>query len=203
MIIEKIKDKLREEQEPFKDRIKNNIIGVSDLVHCSHKYALLRQNPELTFNGLQYNNVVRGTLWHKAIETVLADLSCYVEVPLKYQYGQYTIMGNIDAVCDNVLVEIKTTEHLVQKPYQYWTAQLQLYMLLYSNFGEDDDIKGIILNVANEGFKEFEVEMPKLTEEEFKQFVQEFINDRKIIRECDYCFVNNVCDKKSSITKFF
>lgn len=54
---------------------------------------------------------VRGHLYHRSIESLLQEkFNAQTEVSIKLPFNNYTISGRIDAVVDDVIVEIKSSE---------------------------------------------------------------------------------------------
>lgn len=78
---------------------------------------------------------IRGQLYHQAIESLLKEkFNAQTEVSVKIPFNNVTIAGRIDAIVDDVIIEIKSSE----KSLEPAKLQASIYRyMLYKLTGKD------------------------------------------------------------------
>jgi len=131
-----IKDKLKEEQREKP----SNVIYVTDLVTCQ---ALRQFYVEAEDDSAQ----LHGKLIHNSIESIFSQGVCETEVSVVYKLDNFDIVGRLDMLCGDEVVEIKTTKDLkLQHLYQ---LLIYMYMIRKNN--------GVLLYINPAGFKQYNV----------------------------------------------
>jgi len=183
------------EQHPQKDE---KTVYVTDLLHC-----VLRPQEEVPLVPL-----IRGTALHEGIEKLLKEyggLEIEFEKEIKKQFGEYTLVGRLDAILkDGTVVEFKSVYKPPQFPYLPHIYQVLIYMNMVGSK------KGLLVYLGNNEISEFEITEGQVKNTETGQifFGQYSVNDEWIYRqivayftktlvavfdECKFCEINKSC----------
>jgi len=183
------------EQHPQKDE---KTVYVTDLLHC-----VLRPQEEVPLVPL-----IRGTALHEGIEKLLREyggLEIEFEKEVKKQFGEYTLVGRLDAMLkDGTVVEFKSVYKPPQFPYLSHIYQVLIYMNITGSK------KGILVYLGNNEISEFEITEGQVKNTETGQifFGQYKVNDEWIYKqivayftktliaifdECKFCEINKSC----------
>ncbi|WP_016730836.1 CRISPR-associated protein Cas4 [Saccharolobus islandicus] len=180
----------------------SNTIYVTDLLYCPLKPRLREQFKELTYAETYNPSTLQGSLIHESVERILAEeLNAEVEVPVTKELtidGEvYKLVGRIDAIKDNVIIEIKTSKTDVGIPREEHVLQLMIYItMLKAQYG-------ILLYITPDRVTEFHVDYG-MSDDKLIEFVQDYIYTRRIPRhdwECKYCVYAKVCPHKVSVNE--
>jgi len=131
-----IKDKLKEE----KREKPSNVIYVTDLVTCQ---ALRQFYVETEDDSAQ----LHGKLIHNSVESIFSQGKCDTEVSVVYKLDNFDIVGRLDMLCNDEVVEIKTTKDL--KLHHLYQLLIYMYILRKNN--------GVLLYINPSGFKQYNV----------------------------------------------
>lgn len=181
----------KEFEEHVEEMSKPNIVYVTELTACSHKYVLRQKFSELIFSFEP--NIILGSLIHRGLEDILEAEGYKREVPVQKEINidgsKYTIKGRIDALNEEeqIVVEIKSARSSQGTPHPHHILQLQIYleMLGYK--------KGILVYITPDRMLEYTIEYTPI---DLKNYLIETINDLKHPRwhwECKYCIFNRIC----------
>ena len=184
-----------QEQHPPKDE---KTIYVTDLLHC-----VIRPRSETSPIML-----IRGTALHDGIERLLkeyGDIEIEFEKEVKKQYGEYTLVGSLDAILkDGTIVEFKSVYKPPQFPYEAHLYQVLIYMHMTGSQ------KGLLVYLGNNDIVEFEITREGIRDIETGQtfFGQYKVDDEWILKqivayvtktlvatfdECKFCEINKTC----------
>jgi len=131
-----IKEKLKEE----KREKPSNVVYVTDLVTCQ---ALHEFYVEAGDDSAQ----LHGKLIHNSIESIFSQGKCETEVSVVYKLDNFDVVGRLDMLCGDEVVEIKTTKDL--KLHHLYQLLIYMYMLRKNN--------GVLLYINPSGFKQYNV----------------------------------------------
>ncbi|MEM0001374.1 MAG: CRISPR-associated protein Cas4 [Desulfurococcaceae archaeon] len=168
-----------------------NIIYVTDLVSCTHKYHLRKKFPELTI--VFEPAAVLGDLTHLGLEKILMEKGIKVEVDLvKYvQVGNeiYLVKGRADAVDESreLVIEVKTSRSSLNLPRDHHVKQLNFYLEI-TGFNN-----GIIIYITPEKIVEYEIARQPIS---IENEVLDLLNNKHHPRytwECNYCPYKRIC----------
>jgi len=183
------------EQHPQKDE---KTVYVTDLLHC-----VLRPQEEIPLIPM-----IRGTALHEGIEKLLkeyGELEIEFEKEIKKQFGEYTLVGRLDAILkDGTVIEFKSVYKPPTFPYLPHIYQVLIYMNMIGSK------KGILVYLGNNEISEFEIMEGQVKNTETGQifFGQYSVNDEWIYRqivayftktliavfdECKFCEINKSC----------
>lgn len=183
---------LEEYRKHFEDSINPKIVFVTDLVTCSQKRVFRRQYPELAF---RFEPVfVLGEMVHIGIENVLKDYGFQVEVEIKRDIKvdneKYTVKGRVDAVNQDIIVEIKTARTDASIPHEHHLMQLQIYLNLLNRNN------GVLIYVTPDRIAEIMIKRELISIENLvKETVENTIHPRWDW-ECKYCIYSKMCPYK-------
>lgn len=112
--------------EALRDKITSNNIFVGELTGCLRQAYFVRKY------GKSYNeDMLMGMVIHEIIVDKLASkLGCMSEVEGIIQEDAVTIAGRADILCDDYIVEVKTSKYPVIK--DTWVKQCQAYMKMFN-----------------------------------------------------------------------
>jgi len=180
-----------EQVEKMSELRNTDIIYVTDLVACSHKYHLRRKYPELTIS-FEPSSVL-GILLHKGLEEVLMSegyeveksIETYVEIGSK----RYIIKGRLDAYNPNtrVVVEIKSSRSSKDLPRGHHVEQLNIYLNMLNAES------GILVYITPDKIVEYSIQREKI---DLKNLVKNVVDDIVHPRyswECNYCIFKKIC----------
>jgi len=121
------------------EKTRSNEIHVTDLLQCRMKYILRKTFPEV----FEPNPAVTvGRLVHLGLQQLLKEkFGAEVEKTFKREFNGYTIVGTVDAICGDKLIEIKYTKsngnglprnsHVLQSKIYLWLTGLKEARLVY------------------------------------------------------------------------
>ncbi len=167
------------------------IIYVTDLVACTHKYKLRRLYPELTIRFEP--SALVGEMIHIGVEKYLEREGYTIEYPIEKKYEvdniEYILKGRVDAFHPEkkIVVEIKSGRDVQNKPLEHHIYQLQIYLNIL------DVDRGILFYVTPDGFLEYEFKREKMN---IKSLIKMLVNDEIHPRwewECRYCLFRRIC----------
>jgi len=177
-------EKLEEAKQP-------NIIYVTDLVSCSHKYHLRRKYPELTI-GFEPSAIL-GVLLHKGLEDIIGsegyEVEKSIEKTIEVGSEKYIVKGRVDAYNpeSRIVVEVKSSRSTGELPRQHHVEQLNIYLNML------DASQGILIYITPDRILEYSVSREKI---ELKNMVKNIVNDQTHPRypwECRYCIFRKIC----------
>jgi len=97
----------------------------------------------------------RGHAIHEFVTTELMDEE--KEVFIKKDFGDFILIGYIDALHDNVLYEFKTVSNLPNDPQEHHILQVQSYYSMLSDEEKKKITKIVLVYFSMQQVKEFEV----------------------------------------------
>ena len=184
-----------QEQHPPKEE---KTIYVTDLLHC-----VIRPRSEISPVAL-----IRGTALHEGIERLLkeyGEIEIEFEKEVRKQYGEYTLVGRLDAVLkDGTVVEFKSVYKPPQFPYEAHLYQVLIYMQMTGSE------RGLLVYLGNNDIVEFEITKDGIRDIETGQtfFGKYKVDDDWIFKqivayetktlvatfdECKFCEINKTC----------
>lgn len=180
---------------------KPNELYVTDLVYCPLRYRYQAEYRELALASSFSPATLLGTLAHSGFGRVLEELFGD-KVRLEVDYGKsvkvdgdlYVVVGRVDAVVGDTVVEFKTARSDASIPQEQHVLQVRVYLWLTGLR------KGIILYATPDRVAEYEVQDPA-TDEEVARLVRETVTGRPAPRyqwECRYCAFSVICPRKVS-----
>lgn len=181
-------------------KTEDNIIHVSEVTGCIRKSYYYRVNSEAVDKIVDINSKIVmtiGSMIHRMIENHMETYDCIIEQPVYLIRNNYVLAGTPDAVCDDVVLEIKTVGKDVDKPYKSHVEQINMYMGI---LGID---KGYIIyiNRANGSVKVFPV---KYSEKMFNETLKKADKlweslrnnkppEKQLSHECNNCPFRWIC----------
>ncbi len=183
---------LKEYMDKFEEAKRPDIVYVTDLVACTHKFHLRHLFPELTMRFEPA--AILGDLVHMGLESYLEKHGYEVEVPFEKKYKihgrEYTLKGRLDAYNKNegIIVEIKTGRSSQNLPREHHIYQLQIYLSLL------EAEKGILVYITPEKIIEYEFKRDKSINVSslLKMLVEDTVHP-KWSWECRYCPFQKIC----------
>jgi len=187
--------KKMQNEHPKKDE---KTVYVTDLLHC-----VLRPRGETSPIAL-----IRGTALHEGIEKLLkeyGEIEIEFEKEVRKQYGEYTLVGRLDAVLkDGTVVEFKSVYKPPQFPYEAHLYQVLIYMQMTGSE------RGLLVYLGNNDIVEFEITKDGIRDIETGQtfFGKYKVDDDWIFKqivayatktlvatfdECKFCEINKSC----------
>jgi len=133
----------------------SNVVHVGEVSGCLRKAYYDRKSLRAT---LDIKNVVAtiGNGVHMALQDLLKEEGWKTEVKVEWDFGKFKLVGHIDLFKNDVVLEIKTTSKVPDKPYLPHLRQLNAYLIM--SHAE----KGYLVYVARNGYvKVFEVKPDK------------------------------------------
>jgi CRISPR/Cas system-associated exonuclease Cas4 (RecB family) len=97
----------------------------------------------------------RGHAIHEFVTTELMDEE--KEVFIKKDFGDFLLLGFIDAVHEGVLYEFKTTANIPNEPQEHHVLQAQAYYSMLSDEEKEKIKKVVVVYFSMQQVKEFEV----------------------------------------------
>lgn len=106
--------------------------NVSDCWAIIHGYT----SPQQFLEGekMDFPNAFRcwqGTWKHNQLEELLKGLGYEVEVKLEHKTPNFTLVGKVDAIKDDTILEIKTSTELLPKAKSWHEEQVKIYLSLF------------------------------------------------------------------------
>uniref|UniRef100_A0A7J3PKD1 CRISPR-associated exonuclease Cas4 n=1 Tax=Staphylothermus marinus TaxID=2280 RepID=A0A7J3PKD1_STAMA len=182
---------IREQLTRFEELRNNRVIYVTELVSCSHKHRLRQLYPELTISFEPIT--VTGHLIHIGVEKYLVENGFQTEYPVKKTFEidnvEYVLKGKVDAYHPEkrIIVEIKSSRNITNKPLEHHVEQLQIYLNLLNVE------TGILLYITPVVFREYRVERKDIN---LANLVKSTIRNENHPRwnwECNYCVFKEIC----------
>lgn len=173
-----------------------NIIYVTDLVGCTHKFHMRKIYTELT---LAFEpSMILGDLVHKGLESLMVAHGFQPEVEISrtvYVDGvEYQLRGRVDLLDSTrgIVVEVKSSKTHMGLPREHHLYQLNIYlnMLNYD--------KGILLYITPSKIAEYEVSRTQIS---IDNLVKEVVEDARKPRfqwECKMCPFRKICTHAST-----
>lgn len=184
--------KMKEQRERLEEAKNPEIIYVTDLVACTHKYHLRLMFPELTMKFEP--SAILGDLVHAGLEKYLEKEGFEVEVPIEKKISvkgrEYIVKGRVDAYkpSEELVIEIKSGRTSQNLPREHHVYQLKIYLDLL------DANKGILIYVTPEKILEYEINRSK--DIDVKSLIKSIVEDNvhpKWSWECKYCVFQKIC----------
>ncbi|MCY0868427.1 MAG: CRISPR-associated protein Cas4 [Desulfurococcus sp.] len=182
---------MKEQLEKLEESRRKDVVYVTELVSCSHKYHLRRKYPELTL-GFEPSAVL-GTLLHLGLESILREEGYEVEYSVERQVevegAFYTVKGRVDAFNPSrgVVVEVKSSRSSRELPRQHHIEQLNIYLNLL------EAEKGILVYITPDKIEEYEVLKERIDVGDLlKNTINDLIHPR-YSWECNYCAFKRIC----------
>jgi CRISPR-associated exonuclease Cas4 len=183
---------LEDYMEKFEEAKNPNIIYVTDLVACTHKFHMRHAFPELT---LKFEPAaIMGDLLHAGLEALLEKEGFQIEVPIEKKISlngkDYIVKGRLDAYKDDekLPVEIKSGRSAANLPREHHVLQVQVYLdILNAN-------KGILIYITPDRIIEYDIQRDKSVN--VKSLVKALLEDSihpKWDWECKYCPFQKIC----------
>lgn len=193
--------------ERAKHQREPGVVWVTDLVSCSLKSRYSEVYPELEMPQLFNPAAVHGTLVHRGLESLLAEILAGrgAEVRLEQEAsaevdlsqvspgaGKVVVKGRIDALVllggERVGVEVKSMRGDAPLPLEHHVDQVRLYNLLF------DLPATILLYVTPERVAQYEVR----ERADWREVAQRVLEPRapRYPWECRYCPFAVVCPSK-------
>lgn len=98
-------------------------IYITDLAYCPRKAFFSYFYKPKRYYSYSYENKI-----HKIILNKLEQDGYDIEVPVSLRVGEFKLVGRVDAVADDHIVEVKTVKEFDFKVKDYWLAQVNMYM---------------------------------------------------------------------------
>lgn len=144
----------RQHEEHLPDTLDPSTIYVTDLVYCPLKREFRTRFPDLTFTFKPAQ--VTGSILHEGLRRLLEEKGFEVEKPVEARVSvggrEVTVKGRIDAVRDDVVIEIKTGRPGQQLPHEHHLLQLKAYLDL-TGVG-----RGLLVYITPDRLVEYPVE---------------------------------------------
>jgi len=187
MIVTKLLEFEHQDMLEHVKKRKPNEIYVTELTECPKKREF-RKN--LWFLETTKPSFIIGKLIHiglqEFIRILFPDSKVETELEVSKLFENVLIKGRIDAIIDDVVVEIKYARGIKgELPLLHHEEQIQVYGWLT---GLTD---GIIVYVTPDGVKEYELELTYNDNNIYR-----LLNDKRVPRyewECSYCVYSNWC----------
>ncbi|RLI82907.1 CRISPR-associated protein Cas4 [Archaeoglobales archaeon] len=162
-------------------------IHVTDLVRCPLKREFEIKYPEMI--PLLEPAITLGNLIHLALEEILkSKCNAQVEVEKRVEIGDVTLIGKIDAIVDDVGIEIKYSRSGNHIPYIHHVKQVEIYNWLFElNYS-------VLVYVTPDRITQFTIK-EKATQDQ----IINLMKDNTIPRydwECNYCYFSKICPNK-------
>ena len=178
---------LRDEELKHIEKREENVVYVTELVECPMKRVFRK---DLWYFETTNPSLILGRLVHEGLEKLLKQIfpnhNIQTEVEVEKQYGELKIRGRIDAIIDDVIVEIKYMRGIKgELPLEHHKLQLRIYKWMTGKR------KGIILYITPDGIKEYKDDKPVNNAE-----IMQIIERNEIPRydwECKYCAFSRFC----------
>lgn len=184
-----------------------NVLWVSALVQCPHKWVFMLRYPEIAKAFLR-GAFVLGDMVHRGlglfVEEIFHELGYdWVEVEHELQKRlvvdgrEVVLKGRADAVFykgdDKVVYEFKTSRSDTGLPHPHHVLQLRIYMNMVGAS------RGVMLYLTPDRVAEYVVTEP-LKDEELEELVREFFRFKgpRYEWECNYCPYAFMCPYKVS-----
>ncbi len=172
--------------------VDENVWYVRELCGCSRKHFLRVKYPWLSLKSIFSNEAIFGEIVHKGLENILKNCdSKYIEKKFRVNGKNIVLKGKIDALCNNVIYEFKTTRRILNKPIKSHEKQILIYMELLNIE------KGYIIyiNTITGKFMCFEIKKQKLDLESLlKAYIENCVEAEEW--ECNFCEYSLVCEFK-------
>ena len=88
-----------------------------------------------------------GTWRHNQVQELLKELGYEIELKIEHKTPDFTLVGKIDAIKDDIILEIKTSTELLPKAKSWHIEQLKIYLSLF------EKEKGVIVQPITQGNK--------------------------------------------------
>lgn len=195
MIVEKIfRAYLDFVQEKYKHEHLKDKIHVHDLIRCKHKSQMEAIFPELASTaspifllGEALDEFIKALVLNKK-EMLFADLettSGEFTKDITFKESKITLIGKPDIVLKDIVIEIKYSRNIEDKPLDHHINQLKLYMFL------TDKSKGILIYFTPQGLREYVFD--EVISEEFVRELLATWASPRYEWECQYCNFRNIC----------
>ncbi len=171
------------------NRLKRNEkeIHVTDLVRCPLKREFEIKYPEMI--PLLEPAITLGNLIHLALEEILkSKCNAQVEVEKRVEIGDITLIGKIDAIVDDVGIEIKYSRSGSNIPHIHHMEQVRIYNWL---FGLE---YSVLVYITPDRITQFTVK-GRATQDEVVNLMESSAIPR-YDWECNYCYFSKICPNK-------
>ncbi len=161
-----------------------NVIHVTELVQCRKKSEFFDKFKEVfTINP----PILVGRFVHMGLQEWLKkEYNASVEVEFKKELGNCVVVGQVDAIVRDWIVEIKYAQDVYDnKPYEHHILQVKLYLWL------TDFEKGKLIYITPKKLLEFDI-TEKPTDDEVWMLYDTW-KSPMWDWECSYCPFNQIC----------
>jgi len=125
-IIEQTLRRAYEEESGIKE-LKLNEIHVTEAVNCLRKsWYFRKERVEVPIEKVVVLSI--GTQMHKLIQKYIDGRKVETEKEVKYRFRDIYVVGRIDLIVDNTIIELKTVSAKVKDVYPHHYAQLNAYL---------------------------------------------------------------------------
>ncbi|CAI44172.1 CRISPR/Cas system associated [Acidianus rod-shaped virus 1] len=185
----------------------------SEIGICVRKSVLARRVTFKKMMGTESTDA--GASIHVTVQQYFtATMNCEAEKPVSYNIDGITISGKVDLLCNNDLIELKTTGKTVFTPYANHLMQIAVYRQALKTMGID--VKGtyiVYINRAIDDVQEFHISESQLQTalKQAEDYVRRYnaFKDEKNIKNiprgdvvfCQHCEFRSICF--GDITRFF
>jgi len=164
----------------------DNEIHVTELCQCRKKAEFFDKFPEMfTINP----PVLVGRFVHVGLQQFLKDqYDASIEVEFKKELGNCIIVGQVDAIMKDWIIEIKYAQDVYNnEPYEHHVLQCKLYLWL------TDMDKAKLIYITPKRLLEFDITERPSDDEVY--FLYDSWPSPKYDWECSYCPFNQICPK--------
>lgn len=187
-LLKKYLDERESTKEVWKAKGKE-VMFVHELCECTYKRKLRLKFPEVEKASFFNPRFLVGYLVELAVKNLLEDTSSHpVFRELVIDGKQVLVYGHIDALVNDVPLEIKYQTDLRGIPHEHHILQLKLYSWLKNSS------LGLLTYVSPEGIKVFEI-TNDLNDEKVTELVKKESSPMWKEWECSYCIFERFCEK--------
>ncbi|MBO3768084.1 MAG: hypothetical protein QXS21_03155 [Thermoproteota archaeon] len=193
-LLKKYLDERERVREIWKAKGKE-VVFVHELCECAYKRKLRLIFPEIEKASFFNPRFLVGHFIELAVKILLNDQKDHLVSKELFVNGkQLLVCGHIDAIFNELPVEIKYQTDLQGIPHEHHILQLKLYSWLSnSSFG-------LLVYISPEGVKIFKIEND-LNDEKVIELFRKESSPMWVEWECNYCVFERFCEKSSVSSK--